>query len=115
MTKPVAISVLEYHVLLSMANGPRYGYSIRERVESESGGTLTPPAGSLYRVVARLMSRGWIEETDAPEAVAPHPGLARRYYGLTTDGRAALADEARRLREVSNLAARRLRSTEGRA
>jgi DNA-binding PadR family transcriptional regulator len=115
MTTNPAISSLEYHVLLAMASGPRYGYAIKERVEEESGGTLAPPAGSLYRVLARLMSRGWVDEVDAEADVPPHPGLARRYYALTGDGRAALADEARRLREVAKLAESRLRRSEGRA
>jgi DNA-binding PadR family transcriptional regulator len=113
-SKPATMSTLEYHVLLSMAPAPRYGYSIKEAVEIESGGTLTPPAGSLYRVLARLMTRGWVVETE-PGEVAPHPGLARRYYGLTPDGRATLADEARRLREVADLADARLGATEGSA
>jgi DNA-binding PadR family transcriptional regulator len=114
MTERPTISTLEYHVLLSMAGGPQYGYAIKELVEVESRGTLSPPAGSLYRVIARLITRGWLVETD-PADVAPHPGLTRRYYDLTADGRAVLADEARRLREVSDLARRRLGGAEGRA
>jgi DNA-binding PadR family transcriptional regulator len=110
-----AVSSLEYHVLLSMATGPKYGYAIKERIVVESGGTLAPPAGSLYRVLSRLMTRGWVREADAQEEVPPHPGLARRYYALTRQGRAALADEARRLRDVAKLAESRLRRTEGSA
>ena len=109
-----AISSLEYHVLLSMATGPQYGYAIKELVEGESGGTLSPAAGSLYRVIARMITRGWVVETE-PGTVTPHPGLARRYYALTRAGRAALAGEARRLREVAELAQRRLRVIRGRA
>lgn len=102
------LSTLEYHVLLALANGPLYGYGIKSAVEGESAGVLTPRAGSLYRVLARLMGRGLVAETEPVEAVEPHPGLARRYYGLTADGRTALAVEARRLRKVAALAARRL-------
>jgi DNA-binding PadR family transcriptional regulator len=112
MTTP-AISPIEYHVLLSMATAPRYGYAIKERVELDSGGTLNPPAGSLYRVLARLMSRGWVEETEPDGEREAHPGLARRYYRLTGTGRAALAEEGRRLREVGKLAEARLRKSEG--
>jgi DNA-binding PadR family transcriptional regulator len=108
-----AISSLEYHVLLCMASGPQYGYAIKELVEKESGGTLSPPAGSLYRVIARMITRGWVVETE-PGTVTPHPGLARRYYALTPEGRAALAEEAIRLRDVAELARRRLSLIEGR-
>ena len=108
-----SLSNLDYHVLLAMAEGPRYGYAIKAAVESESGGALQPRAGSLYRVLARLISAGWVAETDAPEPDAPHPGRARKYYGLTEPGRDALALEARRLRDVAALAHDRLGIADG--
>ena len=108
------ISTLEYHVLLAMAKGPLYGYAIKDAVESESGGTLTPRAGSLYRVLARLMVRGLVEETEPTQATPPHPGRERRYYGLAAVGRATLAAEARRLKEAAALAEERLGVAEGR-
>ncbi len=103
------LSTLDYHVLLAIAEGPLHGYAVREAVEAESEGTLVPRAGSLYRVIARLMGAGWVVETAAPEHHAPHPGRARRYYGLTPDGRAVLAREARRLKGAAALAEERLR------
>ena len=72
------MSNLEYHVLLAMANGPLYGYAIKEAVETESDGTLTPRAGSLYRVLARLMTWGLVAETEPAEATSPHPGRERK-------------------------------------
>lgn len=108
------MSNLEYHVLLALAEGPRYGYAIRDAIETESGGVLTPRAGSLYRVLARLMTQGYVEESDGPGSAEPHPGLARRYYGLTPQGRGALAGEARRLKGAAALAEERLRVAEGR-
>lgn len=108
------MSRLEYHLMLAMAEGPRYGYAIKSAIEEESGGTLTPRAGSLYRVIARLMERGWVEEVEPREAVEPHPGRSRKYYGLTSDGRVALSEEAVRLRKAAALAERRLGPAEGR-
>jgi DNA-binding PadR family transcriptional regulator len=102
------MNTLEYHVLLAMAGGPLYGYRIKTAIESESAGALSPGAGSLYRVLARLLARGLVEEIVAPETTPAHPGLARRYYQLTAEGRHALADEARRLRSVAALAVKRL-------
>ena len=102
------MSNLEYHVLLAMAGGPLYGYAIKSAVETESAGTQTPGAGSLYRVLARLMTWGLVQEAEPPAAACPHPGLARKYYRLTAEGRKVLADETRRLWSVAALAARRL-------
>jgi DNA-binding PadR family transcriptional regulator len=106
-----SLSTLEYHLLLAIADGPLHGYAIREAVEAESYGSLTPRAGTLYRVIARLMGGGLVEEVGAPDPEEKHPGRDRRYYGLTPMGRDALADEATRLTEVAAMARTRLRAT----
>lgn len=106
------LTPLDYHVLLAMAEGPLYGYAIREAVETESDGAVTPRPGSLYRVLARLMAEGLVDEA-VPREVEPHPGRARRYYGLTAAGRGALAEEARRLKDAAALAEERLGAVEG--
>lgn len=107
-------SNLEYHVLLAIADAPLYGYAIKEAVERESAATLTPRAGSLYRVLGRLMSQGLIEETAPQDEGTPHPGRERRYYALTAAGRSLLAAETRRLKEATALAEKRLGALEGR-
>ena len=104
------MSSLEYHVLLALAGGPLHGYAVKQRVEDESAGSLTPQPGSLYRVIARLMTSGLVAETDPKGPVSPHPGLSRRYYALTAPGRRALAAEARRLKGAAALAEKRLRT-----
>jgi PadR family transcriptional regulator, regulatory protein PadR len=101
---------LEYHVLLALAGGPLHGYAVKQRIEAESEGSLTPQAGSLYRVIARLTTSGLVTETEPAGPASPHPGLARRYYALTTAGRRALAAEARRLKGAAALAEKRLRT-----
>lgn len=103
-----AMSVFEYHVLLALASGPLYGYAIKDAVETESAGTLMPRAGSMYRVIARLMTSGFVIEAEPDGDTPPHPGLARRYYELTAKGRAALAAEARRLKRTAAVAEKRL-------
>ena len=102
------LSTLEYHVLLALAGGTLHGYAIKQAVDSESQGTVAPRAGSLYRVLARLMTRGLVKETAPRGAGEPHPGLARRYYALTPAGKAALSDESRRLKGAAALAEKRL-------
>ena len=107
------LSTHEYHVLLALANGPVHGYAIKDAVDTESGGTVTPRAGSLYRVLARLMTWVLVIEADPAEETTPHPGLARKYYDLTADGRGMLAAEARRQRLAAALAEERLGMAEG--
>ena len=102
------MSLLEYHVLLALASAPLHGYAIKDMVAEESGGTLTPRAGSLYRVIARLMTVRYVTDTQPRGSTAPHPGLARKYYALTSAGRAALAAEARRLKQSAAIAEKRL-------
>jgi DNA-binding PadR family transcriptional regulator len=67
------MSLLEYHVLLALASAPLHGYAIKDVVAVESDGTLTPRAGSLYRVIARLMTIGYVKDTE--------PRIRRRIQG----------------------------------
>jgi DNA-binding PadR family transcriptional regulator len=106
---------LEYHALLAVAKGPLHGYGIKEAIEQESDGTVLPRAGSMYRMLARLMTTGLVEEAPTPDGARPHPGLARRYYALTPNGKRALATEAQRLKGAVRLAEKRLRTQEGRS
>ena len=101
------MNALEYHVLLALASGPLHGYAVKDAIVAESSGALVPRAGSLYRVIARLLTAGLVRETSPADAPA-HPGLARRYYALTARGRAALGAEARRLMQTALVAEKRL-------
>jgi DNA-binding PadR family transcriptional regulator len=106
------LSTLEFHVLLALAAEPLYGYALKDAISVESGGTLTPRAGSLYRVVARLMGSGLVKTATPPEA-EPHPGLERKYYALTQHGRRVLGAEAERLKRSAAMAERRLDAARG--
>jgi len=115
MTTPDdALSRLEYHVLLAMTPEPLYGYALKEAVEEESGGALAPRAASLYRLLARLMERGLVEEVASPVDTPPHPGRPRQYYGLTGSGKGLLTAETRRLQGAAELARDRLGMADGR-
>ena len=106
---PMNLSPLEYHVLLALAGGAQYGYAICQAVESESGGAVAPKAGSLYRVIARLLGAGWVDEDCERDGESvPHPGRARKYYVLTPAGSEVIRVEAARLRQTAELAERRL-------
>ena len=103
-----ALSLLEYHVLLALSGGKLHGYAIKDAVAADSAGTQTPRAGSLYRVVGRLLTDGLVREEESDPRAEPHPGLERRYYALTASGKRALAAEAQRLKGTAAIAAKRL-------
>ena len=101
------MNLLDYHVLLALSSGPMHGSAIKDAVAEDSGGTQAPLAGTLYRVIARLITEGLVRETNNGGEVV-HPGHARRYYTLSAAGRRTLAEQARQLKEAAGRAERRL-------
>jgi DNA-binding PadR family transcriptional regulator len=87
-------------ILLSLADGPRYGYGISMDIEERTGGAVRIGAGTLYEAIQRLESEGRIREVPPPRDANPSGGPARRYYGLTAAGRAAVRDELQRLEGI---------------
>jgi DNA-binding PadR family transcriptional regulator len=110
----VPLRATEFHVLMVLAEEPSYGYAIMKAVASQSQGAVAPEIGSLYRVLARLMEMGWVEEiAPPPRARRGSRGQPRRYYALTTGGRAVAHAEARRLAHMVALARDRQLLPEG--
>lgn len=85
-------------VLLVLNEGPKHGYGIKKRVAERSGGAVDLDAGGLYRLIARMEERGWVEPSPADSVDDAGDDARRKYYGLTAAGRAVLAEEARRMR-----------------
>ena len=83
-------------VLAILAEGDSYGYAILQRVREVSGGRMEWTDGMLYPVLHRLERLGHVE---ARWEVAP-TGRRRKYYGITTRGRAQLAEERRQWQAV---------------
>ena len=98
---PPPLSHLEFHVLLVLTREQLYGYAIKKRVEEQSQGGVSPEIGSLYRSLARLMERGWVQESeDPPMEAGPQRGKPRRYFCITSEGAAAVRAEMQRLKAV---------------
>ena len=78
-------------VLAILAEGESYGYAILKRVRALSAGELEWTDGMLYPLLHRLLRLGYVttEWRTSPE------GRRRKYYVITDDGRAALADQQR--------------------
>ena len=76
-------------VLAILAEEDSYGYAILQRVRELSGGRMEWTDGMLYPVLHRLERLGHIE---ARWEVA-ESGRRRKYYRITSQGRARLAEE----------------------
>jgi DNA-binding PadR family transcriptional regulator len=91
-------------ILTALADGPQHGYGIIQDVGRISAERVTLRAGTLYGALERLDADGLIA-VDREEVTG---GRLRRYYRLTEDGSARLAEEANRLQESAATALRRL-------
>jgi len=93
-------------LLAALAAGPQHGYGLLRDVESLTAGQVSPPVGSLYRVIDALVRDGLIVD-DHQEVV---DGRQRRYYRLTETGRSELATAGDTMHRVATAARKRLRS-----
>ena len=78
-------------VLAILAEGESYGYAILKRVRELSGGEFQWTDGMLYPLLHRLDRLGYV----TTEWRTPPEGRRRRYYAITDEGRAALAEQHR--------------------
>ena len=101
------LSSTTFHVLVSLADGPRHGYGVAQEVEALTDGTIVMGPGTLYGTLKRMVENELIVETDNPGDEGLH-AERRRYYEVTALGRAALAAESLRLLRAARLAQERL-------
>jgi len=90
------LSPQQFHILLSLCDGPRHGYGIIREVDERTGGDVRLGTGTLYTAVARLDTLGLIAES-ARRPAARDDDERRTYYQLTPLGRAVLKAETTRL------------------
>jgi PadR family transcriptional regulator, regulatory protein PadR len=80
---------LDVMLLVLLEHEAKYGYQLVKEVRQWSSGVLHLQEGSLYPALHRLERNGlitsfWQERDD---------GVPRRYYQLTTEGRAAATEK----------------------
>jgi PadR family transcriptional regulator PadR len=85
-------------VLAILAEGDSYGYAILQRVRELSGGRMEWTDGMLYPVLHRLERLGHVE---ARWEVA-ETGRKRKYYRITSQGRAQLAEDRKQWQAVDS-------------
>lgn len=88
-----------FHVLLALSEGDQHGYAIMQAVLDRTGGKVRLWPATLYGTLKKLLEEGLIEESGDRPAAA-FDDARRKYYRLTPAGRAALAAESNRLREL---------------
>jgi DNA-binding PadR family transcriptional regulator len=85
------LTLLEAVTLAAVADKPRYGYELVQRVAELTDGRLTIRPGNLYRVLHRLEQAGLVREL--PEYGGASVDERRRYFRATAKGRRAAAQE----------------------
>jgi PadR family transcriptional regulator len=78
-------------VLALLADGDSYGYALLKRVRAVSDGELEWTDGMLYPLLHRLHRLGYV----TTEWQTPPEGRRRKYYAITEQGQAALAEHKR--------------------
>ena len=93
---------LDFSILITLAEGEQYGYSLAKRLAEQGSGAIRLPPSNLYHVLDRLIAAGLIRSTGTDDAADER----RQYFAITPFGRRAAAAEARRLRYVMETAER---------
>jgi PadR family transcriptional regulator PadR len=83
-------------VLAILAEEDSYGYAILQRVRELSGGQMAWTDGMLYPVLHRLERQGYV----SARWESAETGRRRKYYQITSQGRAQLAEERRQWQAV---------------
>ncbi|MDD5063477.1 MAG: helix-turn-helix transcriptional regulator [Phycisphaerae bacterium] len=84
-------------VLQILSRGPMYGYELGKAIEQRSGEILSLGKGTLYPLLynleAKKLIRGRWEKTSSDRK--------RRYYSITSKGKAQLAEQRGQLKELN--------------
>lgn len=84
-------------VLAILAEDDSYGYAILLRVKELSGGRMEWTDGMLYPVLHRLERLGYVTARWENSEI----GRKRKYYKITKEGRAQLAEEQKQWKAVN--------------
>jgi DNA-binding PadR family transcriptional regulator len=98
LTEPVLL------ILVSLASKPQHGYALMRDIGDLSEGRVVVTTGTLYGALRRLLEDGWIERFDQEDT-----SREKQAYRLTASGRRHLEMELDRMKQVTRIAAARLR------
>ncbi len=100
--KPLSEPVLL--ILVSLASKPQHGYALMKDIGDLSDGRVEVTTGTLYGALRRLLEDGWIERFEQEDT-----SREKQAYRLTAVGRKHLEMELERMKQVTRMAAARLR------
>jgi len=98
LTEPVLL------ILVSLASKPQHGYALMRDIGDLSQGRVQVTTGTLYGALRRLLEDGWIERFDQEDT-----SREKQAYRLTAIGRRHLEMELDRMKQITRIAAARLR------
>ncbi|MEZ5304243.1 MAG: PadR family transcriptional regulator [Verrucomicrobiales bacterium] len=84
-TVQVRKGLLELSILKALAGGERYAYELVKALATVPG--LEVPEGTIYPLLSRLRGQGFL----SARLQESNEGPARKYYALSSKGRAQLA------------------------
>ena len=99
---------LDVLILKTLTLGPAHGHTIAHAIEHRSEDVLQVEHGSLYPALHRLEDRGWISSFWGTS----ENNRRARYYRVTHQGRAQLAQQTSRWDEIARAINRILRPAE---
>ena len=100
MRKPrKLLTPTQLHILMSVGDGPRHGYAIKQEIERRTAGELTLGPATLYDAIQRMVGARWLVEVPG-NPVRSAPGSPRRYYEATALGRREMEIELARLAAI---------------
>lgn len=102
------LSAPAFYILLSLAPDRKHGYAILKDVEDLSRSDVVLSTSTLYGALGRLQEQGLIRRISVDDAEKPRPGLPRKFYELSENGRRMLAAETRRMQEFVHQSQQRL-------
>lgn len=101
------LSTASLHILLSLVADDLHGYGIMQEVLRQSEGQYKLGPGTLYDNLQKLIELGLVLELGRRSG---DDDPRRRYYRLSTQGRAALTAEIARLERIIREGKLRLQS-----
>jgi PadR family transcriptional regulator PadR len=84
-------------VLEILSRGAMYGYQLSQAIQQKSGDILTLGKGTLYPLLYNLEAKKLI----AGKWETADNGRKRRYYSITSKGKAQLAKQKQELKELT--------------
>ncbi len=94
-----------FHILLTLADGPRHGYAIMKEVADRTHGKLRLWPATLYGTIKRMEEEGLVRPVGHRRVVGGEDDdERRRYFGITPTGRRLLVAETKRLEELLRVA-----------